>query len=1045
MSGWRTGLVAGALALLALPAPAQELKLVPQTVGLGAFDTAGWSPDGRWLLTASGYERRLRIWDPATGVLVDSVVLPLPGRRADERLVVDALTVSADGRRATIEAVLVAENEAIGDTQYKPIAFSVDLLARRAAIVPTALDLEDPARRVPGEGEVPAIDAGLPLLPPAPDGRRLVRAEGPALRILDAGGTEMVRLTGEKPVSTDWVAMSPDGALAVFMSPGDTADEAALLADPDSEVGEAGTPVTRFTLFDIESGSYAPPELVPGRFGRLGWLSARRIVVSEESSPYGRDRQSYPAHRGTPTEARVIDLARDDGDPIIVAPRCYLQPLGAARLVGAGLANCRHEAGDDRAIWVAEVGGEWRRLPVEVPRGATVDGLRASPDGTLIALSFGRKGTAISLLLVDAATGAEVDRLDVGGPMLTAFEFLPDSRSLVVMGSRAAVHWRFAEDRVEPLPATDFDPSMMASNGETLLFGGAMSPLVQRVALDGGAALAPLDGIGPVAGGWLPAQRLFWVGTADGELKLFDGRDQAQVATLQRFRDERGEYFLVRDPEGRYDGNLPPDYAPFRWLVMDAPFQSLAPQTFMRELYTPDLMARLMACTPRGDCQAALPVALDVSRLNRTLPSVALDVRARPDGKVDVVATVTEGVNERPSGAYDKARSGMHNLRLFRDGALVAEAGAADPGLDPADRAGWRAATGLRPTEASGAHVARFEGLAVPSGAHAGPLLFSAYAFNEDRVRGPEAEAEVALPATAPRPRRLFLLSIGVDAYPGGLFRPLRYAVADARAMAGLFAEAFVADDGDRPLALVPIRVEGTAAAPATRAAIAGAFARLKDATPDDMVVVSFSGHGYTDARGRFALVPSDVASAGDVPVRASLIGADDLARWLTPVDAGAIHFIIDACHSAASVEASGFKPGPMGDPGLGQLAYDKGIRILSASASDQFAMEDSALGHGLLTYALVEEGARQGKADSDGDALVTLDELMAYAVTRLPSMADPTDPADGPGLVVEWAGPQPARQTPRLFDFASDWSPLAVRSGLAEPRAAMARGTARP
>ena len=39
---------------------------------------------------------------------------------------------------------------------------------------------------------------------------------------------------------------------------------------------------------------------------------------------------------------------------------------------------------------------------------------------------------------------------------------------------------------------------------------------------------------------------------------------------------------------------------------------------------------------------------------------------------------------------------------------------------------------------------------------------------------------------------------------------------------------------------------------------------------------------------------------------------------------------IIDACHSAGSVEHEGFKPGPMGSRGLGQLAYNKRMRILA-------------------------------------------------------------------------------------------------------------------
>ncbi len=1024
------------VALLAFPAavPAQNLKLVPQTVGIGAFDAAGWSPDGRWLLTASGHERLVRIWDPASGVIVDTVRLPLPGKRADEKLVLDGVTVAADGRRARVEAVLVAENNAIGDMQYQTIDFDVNLVTRQAIIVPTTRDLEKPTTYIPGAGAVPDIDAGLPVLPAAPDGRRLQRAEGNVLRLLDAGGGLIRALSGEKPVMTDWVSMSPDGAMALFVSPGDTEDLATLVMAQDAGEAPHTGPVTRISLFDIATGEYAQPELVAGRYGRVGWLGRHRLVMSEESTPFGRNALHYPDHKGVPSDGLIVNLAGKGGEPLVVEARCYLQPLGSGGLVGAGLANCRHGAGKDRGIWVADLTGAWRRLPVKLPAGATVDGLRASPDGTLIALGIGVKDAAKSVLLIDAATGQEMAGLDADGPPVTALQFLPDGRSLVVMGSRMAVHWRFADDVVDELKTTDADPSMMVSDGQQLLIGGVMSPLVQRVRLADGTAVAPVDVVGPLTGGFLPEKSIFWVGTADGELRLFDSRDLKPLATLMRFRDGQEEYFLVRDAAGRYDSNLQPDYAPFQWLVAEAPFQSLAPQTFMRELYTPDLLARLMECSGARRCDAVLPAAPDVGALNRTLPVVArLEVTPGTGaGLVDVAVTVLDGVNARPSGAYDRALSGMHNLRLFRDEVLVAEAGAVPAGLDPADRAGWRAATKLVPNRADGAHVAMFRGVRLPTGPRDAPLRFSAYAFNEDRMRGEEVATELALPADArpARPRRLLLLSIGVDAYPGGTFRPLRYAVADARAMAEVFAHAFVHPQEPRPMAVVPMRVEGTAADPATRAKIAAAFVQLKAATPDDIVVISFSGHGYTDARGRFSLVPSDVRTAGDLPDGGTMISAEDLARWLMPVDAGAIHLIIDACHSAASVQSGGFKPGPMGDAGLGQLAYDKGIRILSASAPDQYAMEDRRMGHGLLTYALVVEGARGGRADADADGLVTLDELMAYAVARLPAMDAPAlaDPLDGPGMVVEWAGPQVARQTPKLFDFAADYSPLAVR-----------------
>ena len=97
---------------------------------------------------------------------------------------------------------------------------------------------------------------------------------------------------------------------------------------------------------------------------------------------------------------------------------------------------------------------------------------------------------------------------------------------------------------------------------------------------------------------------------------------------------------------------------------------------------------------------------------------------------------------------------------------------------------------------------------------------------------------------------------------------------------------------------------------------------------------------------------------------------------------------VIDACHSARSVDQPWFKPGPMGSRGLGQLAYDKRMRVLAASQADDFAIEDKDLKHGLLTYALVEDGLVRGLADfqpRDGD--ISVGEWLAFAVQRVPEL----------------------------------------------------------
>lgn len=48
-----------------------------------------------------------------------------------------------------------------------------------------------------------------------------------------------------------------------------------------------------------------------------------------------------------------------------------------------------------------------------------------------------------------------------------------------------------------------------------------------------------------------------------------------------------------------------------------------------------------------------------------------------------------------------------------------------------------------------------------------------------------------------------------------------------------------------------------------------------------------------------------------------------------------------------------------MNSKGLAQLAYEKGMYILTAAQSYQAALEAAQLGHGYLTYALVEEGLK--------------------------------------------------------------------------------------
>jgi hypothetical protein len=124
-----------------------------------------------------------------------------------------------------------------------------------------------------------------------------------------------------------------------------------------------------------------------------------------------------------------------------------------------------------------------------------------------------------------------------------------------------------------------------------------------------------------------------------------------------------------------------------------------------------------------------------------------------------------------------------------------------------------------------------------------------------------------------------------------------------------------------------------------------------------------------------------------------SSVSSDDLSLWLRDVDAGETVLIVDACHAAAAVSSGNFKPGPMGSRGMGQLAFDKGMRVLAATQPDTTAAEVNYVGQnetirqGLLTYALADMGLKRRMADADKDLTILMQEWLQYGVRHVPAL----------------------------------------------------------
>lgn len=101
---------------------------------------------------------------------------------------------------------------------------------------------------------------------------------------------------------------------------------------------------------------------------------------------------------------------------------------------------------------------------------------------------------------------------------------------------------------------------------------------------------------------------------------------------------------------------------------------------------------------------------------------------------------------------------------------------------------------------------------------------------------------------------------------------------------------------------------------------------------------------------------------------------------------------VIDACNSGQALEAEEKRRGPMNSRGLAQLAYEKGMLILTASQSYQAALEVSRaadgtdINHGLLTFSLLE-GLTSPTADTDADKRLIDREWLTYAVNKVPDL----------------------------------------------------------
>jgi hypothetical protein len=434
----------------------------------------------------------------------------------------------------------------------------------------------------------------------------------------------------------------------------------------------------------------------------------------------------------------------------------------------------------------------------------------------------------------------------------------------------------------------------------------------------------------------------------DGSARIWDPQSGDALATLISLN--QGNDWLVVTPEGLFDGS-PKGWSQILWRFSENTFDVLPVEAFFNEFYEPGLLSEIASGKRPKPAQNIAQKDRRQSRVELSLASPAAVVSTRT---AEVRVTITE------------ALAGAQDVRLFRNGSLVKV---------------WRGDV----LQGQGTVTLTASILVV-----AGQNRLSAYAFNHDNVKSPDAT--LAFNGAEPLKRRgvAHILAIGIDAYANPQYN-LRYAGADARAVAEELRT-----QQERLGLYEQVEMVSLFDAQATRAGILSALDRLAATVqPEDAVIVYYAGHG-TAHGSRFYLIPHDLGYGGDFSaldavglesvLRHSISDAD-LENEFEKLDATAI-LIVDACNSGQALEAKEKRRGPMNSKGLAQLAYEKGMYILTAAQSYQAALEATQLGHGYLTYALIDEGLKKNAADFDPrDGKVLAREWFDYAAMRVPEM----------------------------------------------------------
>ena len=268
---------------------------------------------------------------------------------------------------------------------------------------------------------------------------------------------------------------------------------------------------------------------------------------------------------------------------------------------------------------------------------------------------------------------------------------------------------------------------------------------------------------------------------------------------------------------------------------------------------------------------------------------------------------------------------------------------------------------------------------------------------------------------------------VGVNSFEDESIRPLKYAVNDAIAQAQYFilelklvpatnAQLLLSGTPtpEFQLRLADLVKAGVVTNSANKSRILRAIfsARVKPKSSEDLLLVSFSSHGFEDPQtGVPYVLPQDGLLTSLSETAVSLI---HIEAELDKSVAQKRLLLIDACRENTRTDGKNIGgAGQMTKRFVDALAAASGRLALASCDKGQLSYENDRLGHGVFTAKLLE--ALRGKAGESGQEFLTLGQVANYVSrevrewVRLNKPGVPEDQLQNPWF----KGPESARAIP--------------------------------